>query len=38
LEFGDGPVRVDRTEQSESIETVLELWRTVFGSDGPFRN
>lgn len=38
LEFGDGPVRVDRSEQSQNIETVLELWKTVFNSEGPFRH
>ena len=38
LEFGDGPVRVDRTEQSENIATVIQLWKTVFDSEGPLRN
>lgn len=38
LEFGDGPVRVDRIEQSENIATVMQLWKTVFGSEGPLRN
>ena len=38
LEFGSGPVRVDREEQKVSIDAVLKLWTTVFGSEGPQRN
>ena len=38
LEFGDGPVRVNRSEQSENIATVMQLWKTVFGSEGPVRH
>ena len=38
LEFGDGPVRVNRSEQSENIATVMQLWKTVFGSEGPLRH
>lgn len=38
LEFGAGPVRVDKEGQAENIRTVLELWETVFGSKGPVRN
>ena len=38
LEFGSGPVRVDREEQKESIDAVLKLWTKVFGSEGPQRN
>ena len=37
LELGDGPVRVDRFAQSENIATVMQLWKTVFGSEGPLR-
>ncbi len=37
LEFGAGPVRVDREEQKENIKAVLNLWTTVFGSEGPQR-
>lgn len=37
LELGDGPVRVDRSAQRENIATVVQLWKTVFGSEGPLR-
>lgn len=37
LEFGSGPVRVNRDEQRENIESVLELWKSVFGDAGPQR-
>lgn len=37
LEFGAGAVRVNRQEQQENIETVLKLWKTVFGTIGPLR-
>lgn len=37
LEFGSGPVRVNRDEQRENIEAVLELWKSVFGDTGPQR-
>lgn len=37
LEFGSGPARVNRDEQRENIEAVLELWKSVFGDTGPQR-
>lgn len=37
LEFGSGAVRVERAEQQDNINAVLELWKSVFGSYGPQR-
>ena len=37
LEFGSGAVRVERAGQQDSINAVLELWKSVFGSYGPQR-
>ena len=37
LEFGSGAVRVERADQQDNINAVLELWKSVFGSYGPQR-
>lgn len=38
LELGAGPVRVNREEQKDNIAAVMQLWKAVFGSEGPQRH